>query len=136
MWTLVKKFTFEAAHQLYNHQGKCSRLHGHSWVGYVYVSGDSLKNSGSESGMLMDYGEIKKVITPLVDNYLDHHFLNDTTKLENPTSEEIARWIYDRIKPEMSGLIAIRIDETCTSQCFYSELSDFSSRIRNGDVMG
>ena len=62
MWTLVKKFTFEAAHQLTKHQGKCSRLHGHSWVGYVYVSGDNLKQSGSEAGMVMDYGEIKKVI--------------------------------------------------------------------------
>lgn len=136
MWTLVKKFTFEAAHQLTKHQGKCSRLHGHSWVGYVYVSGDNLKQSGSEAGMVMDYGEIKKVINLLVDNYLDHHFLNDTTKLENPTSEEIARWIYDQIKLKLPGLTAIRIDETCTSQCFYSELSDFSGRIRNGDIMG
>jgi len=136
MWILVKKFTFEAAHQLYNHQGKCARLHGHSWVGYVYVAGDILRQSGSESGMVMDYGLIKKVISPLIDNYLDHYFLNETTGLENPTSEEIARWIYDRIKTELSGLVAVRIDETSTSQCYYSELNNFASRIRDGAVMG
>jgi 6-pyruvoyltetrahydropterin/6-carboxytetrahydropterin synthase len=136
MWTLVKKFTFEAAHKLSNHQGKCSRLHGHSWVGFVYVSSNELKQSGSETGMVIDYGEIKGIINPLVDDYLDHYYLNESTGLENPTSEEIARWIYDKIKTKLPGLVAVRVDETCTSQCFYSELSDLSSRISNGVVMG
>lgn len=136
MWTLVKKFTFEAAHKLPSHNGKCAKLHGHSWIGYIYVCGDNLKEIGSEAGMIMDYGEIKKIINPLVDNYLDHCYLNETTGLENPTSEEIAKWIYDQVKTSLPGIAAIRIDETCTSQCFYSELSNFSSRICNGVAMG
>jgi 6-pyruvoyltetrahydropterin/6-carboxytetrahydropterin synthase len=105
-------------------------------VGFVYVSSNELKQSGSETGMVIDYGEIKGIINPLVDDYLDHYYLNESTGLENPTSEEIARWIYDKIKTKLPGLVAVRVDETCTSQCFYSELSDLSSRISNGVVMG
>lgn len=124
-WIISKKFTFEAAHQLPSHQGKCSRLHGHSWVCWVYVSGDALKTEGSETDMVMDYGTIKAVVKPLLDNYLDHYFLNETTQLENPTSERIAQWIFDRIEAELPGLVAVRVDETCTAHCVYSR--------RNGD---
>lgn len=123
MWTLAKKFTFEAAHQLPHHEGKCRRLHGHSWVGYVYVAGDSLIESGSQSGMVIDYGEIKAKLQPLVKDYLDHYYLNETTQMENPTSEAIAQWIYKKLKPSLPGLIAVRIDETCTSRCIYTESS-------------
>jgi len=69
---------------------------------------------------VMDFSDVKKVLKPLVDNYLDHWFLNETTELENPTSESIAQWIYDRLKPELPMLVAVRIDETCTSSCIYA----------------
>lgn len=136
VWVLTKKFTFESAHRLPNHQGKCSRLHGHSWIGYVYVLGESLMNSGSEAGMVVDYGVIKSSLEPLVNEFLDHQFLNETTGLENPTSEEVARWIYEQIRPKLPGLVAVRVDETCTSQCLYTPFSDYASRICNEAALG
>jgi 6-pyruvoyltetrahydropterin/6-carboxytetrahydropterin synthase len=119
-WVIYKEFYFEAAHQLPNHDGKCRRLHGHSWVGRVYVQGKTLHQHGSQQGMLMDYGEIKKYIQPLLDHYLDHYYLNETTGLENPTSEEIAKWIFNQLeKAGCPNLYAVEIQETCTSGCKY-----------------
>lgn len=122
MYTLRKQFKFEASHQLPNHDGKCRRLHGHSWVGYLIVEGEELHTdlgNGPKAGMLIDYGDIAKVIQPLVDLYLDHHHLNETTGLVNPTSEHLARWIYDRIIHQLPQLVAVEIQETCTSSCVY-----------------
>jgi 6-pyruvoyltetrahydropterin/6-carboxytetrahydropterin synthase len=124
-WILGKEFRFEAAHELPHHDGKCARLHGHSWRGVVYVCGTTLSEIGSKSGMVMDYADIKYFLKPLVDNYLDHYFLNKTTGLENPTSEEVARWIFDRLEQSgLPGLIAVRIDETCTSTCVYTRKAE------------
>ena len=120
-WIISKEFRFEASHQLPNHDGKCARLHGHSWRCVIYVAGKKLMDSGAKQGMLMDYEDIKKQVKPLIDNYLDHYHLNDTTGLANPTSEAIAKWIYERVEAKIPGLIAVRIDETCTSQCIYSK---------------
>jgi 6-pyruvoyltetrahydropterin/6-carboxytetrahydropterin synthase len=120
-WIIGKEFRFEAAHELPHHQGKCARLHGHSWRGVVYVSGSALCEDGSASGMVIDFAEIKQVLKPLLDDYLDHHFLNKTTGLENPTSEAIARWIFEQLEQRgLPGLLAVRIDETCTSTCVYT----------------
>lgn len=119
-WVIYKEFRFEAAHRLPHHDGKCRRLHGHSWVGRVYIKGDGLVAEGSKQGMVMDYGDIKKYITPLLDNYLDHHYLNETTGLENTTCEEIARWIFEQLEAAgLPGLYAVEIQETCTSGCRY-----------------
>lgn len=93
-------------------------------------------NSGSEAGMVVDYGVIKSSLEPLVNEFLDHQFLNETTGLENPTSEEVARWIYEQIRPKLPGLVAVRVDETCTSQCLYTPFSDYASRICNEAALG
>ncbi len=69
----------------------------------------------------MDYENIKKSLKPLLDNYLDHYHLNETKGLANPTSEAIAKWIYEQLEDKILGLVAVRIDETCTSQCIYSK---------------
>ncbi len=120
-WILGKEFQFEAAHELPHHDGKCARLHGHSWRGVVYVSGTALSAAGPKAGMVIDYADIKHFLTPLLDDYLDHHFLNETTGLENPTSEELARWIFEQLEQRgLPGMLAIRIDETCTSTCVYA----------------
>jgi 6-pyruvoyltetrahydropterin/6-carboxytetrahydropterin synthase len=121
-WVLSKKFTFEASHQLSDHDGKCQRLHGHSWVGFVFVQGNQLFEDGPKRGMVVDYADIKAAIAPLVRDYLDHWHLNETLKIECPTSELVAKWIYDQLIPVLPGLIAVRIDETCTSSCFYSPI--------------
>lgn len=118
-WTLTKEFTFEAAHKLPHHDGKCARLHGHSWKGRVIVKGRWLIDQGPKQGMVMDYADIKKAISPILENQLDHHYLNETLQLENPTSEEVACWLYGMLKPQIPQLAAIEIDETCTASCRY-----------------
>jgi 6-pyruvoyltetrahydropterin/6-carboxytetrahydropterin synthase len=73
--------------------------------------------------MVMDYGDIKKFIQPLLDNYLDHYYLNESTGLKNPTSEEIAKWIFEKLEAVgLLGLDAVEIRETCTSGCIYKKL--------------
>lgn len=119
MFILKKQFQFEASHQLPNHDGKCARLHGHSWVIVVWVKGSHLITKGCKQGMVVDYGDIAKATKPLIENYLDHYHLNDSTGLTNPTSESIAKWCYDHLKKTLECLYAIEIQETCTSSCIY-----------------
>ena len=134
-WILAKEFRFEAAHKLPNHDGKCARLHGHSWRGVVYVAGNALVENGPQEGMVIDYGTIKSYLQPLVDGYLDHYYLNESTGLQSPTSENIAKWIYDRLQAAgLPGLVAVRIDETCTSVCLYSTRSIAALSILNDAV--
>ena len=118
-WELEKTFTFEASHQLPNHDGKCARLHGHSWRGTVRVLAGSLHKTGPKQGMAIDYADISKPIKELVEVSLDHFHLNESTGLTNPTSEELARWIYNILQSEIPGLSAVVIEETCTSRCTY-----------------
>jgi 6-pyruvoyltetrahydropterin/6-carboxytetrahydropterin synthase len=71
-----------------------------------------------ETGYLIDYGEIRRVIDP-VQKELDHRCLNEIAGLENPTSEVLARWIWDRMKPSLPILVEVIVHETCTSTCHY-----------------
>lgn len=114
---IFKEFNFEAAHRLPNvpEGHKCARLHGHSFMVRIVVAG----TVGETSGWVMDFGDIKKAFRP-VREQLDHHYLNDIPGLENPTSENIARWIWHKLKPELPELARIEIRETCTSGCVYS----------------
>ena len=115
--TLKKEFTFEAAHKLPHHDGKCQRLHGHSWKMRVVVEGTLLQMNGPKQGMLTDYAELSAIVKPVVEKYLDHHYLNETLKMESPTSEMIASWLFHLLKPAIPMLAAVEIDETCTSSC-------------------
>lgn len=117
LYTLTKDFAFEAAHFLPSHDGKCKRLHGHSWKLRVVVAGNTLYGGGPKAGMLMDYYDIGQVVKPLVESKLDHWCLNETTGLENPTSENLAEWIYGQLRPLLRELVAVEINETCTSAC-------------------
>jgi len=119
MFILKKQFKFEASHQLPNHDGKCARLHGHSWVMVIWVEGDRLITEGCKQGMVIDYGDISRIVKPLVNDHLDHYHLNDSMGLINPTSESIAVWVYERLKPSLDCLYAVEIQETCTSSCIY-----------------
>jgi 6-pyruvoyltetrahydropterin/6-carboxytetrahydropterin synthase len=116
MHKLSKIFTFEAAHQLPNvPQGhKCGRLHGHSYRLEIIIMG----NADEEQGWVMDFGAIKNPLQPILE-ILDHSYLNEIHGLENPTSENIARWIWERLKPELPLLNEIIISETATSCCSY-----------------
>lgn len=114
---IYKEFTFEAAHRLPNVPAghKCARLHGHSFQVTIVVRGPV----GEDSGWVMDFGDIKKAFKPIWEQ-LDHHYLNDIEGLANPTSENIARWIWQQLKPRLPELCRIDVRETCTSGCIYT----------------
>ncbi len=113
---LVKTFTFEAAHFLpsFPEGHKCRRMHGHSFKVDVIVEGDVPAGQYH----LLDYGDLARVIEPLR-LQLDHYCLNDIAGLENPTSEMLAKWLWDRIKPALPMLAQINVAETCASSCEY-----------------
>lgn len=113
---LVKQFSFEAAHSLptFPDGHKCRRLHGHSFRAEVVVEGDA----PPDRGYLLDYGQLKSACEPLRQQ-LDHRLLNEIPGLENPTSEVLARWIWDRLKPALPLLAEVVVHETCTSRCHY-----------------
>lgn len=113
---LATSFTFEASHRLPHapEHSKCRRLHGHSWKVEVRVCG----RLQEETGWVYDYDDIQRACEPLYDA-LDHRHLNDVEGLDNPTSERIALWIWERLHPEVPGLCAVIVHETCTARCVY-----------------
>jgi 6-pyruvoyltetrahydropterin/6-carboxytetrahydropterin synthase len=113
---IFKEFTFEAAHKLPGVPDghKCARLHGHSFKVEIHVAGEV----DAKTGWVMDFAEIKTAFKPLYE-VLDHHYLNDVPGLENPTSEEIARWIWVKLQPSLPGLSKVVVRETCTSGAVY-----------------
>ena len=114
---IFREFTFEAAHRLPNvpEGHKCARLHGHSYRVAVHVAGDVVE----DMGWVMDFGDIKATFKPLLER-LDHYYLNEIEGLENPTSENLARWIWEHLAPVLPQLRRIVVRETCTSGCVYS----------------
>ena len=113
---LTRTFQIEAAHRLpFLPKGhKCERMHGHSFCVEVRVEGEC----DPKLGWLMDYAEIKGVFEPLFQQ-LDHRCLNEVAGLENPTSEMLAKWIWERLKPVLPLLAAVAVAETCTARAEY-----------------
>lgn len=113
---IFKEFSFEAAHRLPNvaDDHKCARLHGHSFQVRISVLGEP----GEKTGWVVDFADISEAFKP-VWLQLDHYYLNDIEGLENPTSENLAKWIWQRLKPRLPLLSEIEIRETCTSGCRY-----------------
>lgn len=113
---LRKTFQFEAAHLLphlpTNH--KCRRLHGHSFQVEIAVTGAC----DPKLGWVMDYADISTAFRPLWKR-LDHRYLNQIKGLENPTSENIAAWIWKRLKPKLPLLTEVIVAETCTARCVF-----------------
>ncbi|MCP3139814.1 6-carboxytetrahydropterin synthase QueD [Pyxidicoccus xibeiensis] len=118
---IFKEFTFEAAHRLphvpTNH--KCSRLHGHSYRVEIHVRGPV----GERSGWVMDFADLKEAFEPLRLK-LDHYYLNEIEGLDNPTSENLSRWIWKRLRPTLPLLSRVVVRETCTSGCIYQGEDD------------
>ena len=109
---IFKVFTLECAHRLPNvpEGHKCARVHGHSFRVEIHVSGPL----DPRLGWVMDFADVKSAFEPLFQQ-LDHHYLNDVPGLENPTSEHLARWIWQRLKAALPQLSAVVVHETCTS---------------------
>jgi 6-pyruvoyltetrahydropterin/6-carboxytetrahydropterin synthase len=113
---IFKNFSFEAAHKLplVPKEHKCFNLHGHSFNVGVTVDGPI-----NEIGWVMDFSELKQVCEPYI-KQLDHSYLNEIEGLENPTSENIAIWLWKRLSKELPQLFEIEIMETCNSGCRYN----------------
>jgi len=114
---IFKAFTLESAHRLPNVPAghKCARVHGHSFRVEVHVQGPL----DAHLGWVMDFADVKAAFEPLYQQ-LDHRYLNDVPGLENPTSENLARWIWQRLRPALPQLSAIVVHETCTSGARYT----------------
>src|SRR5262245_60898569 len=113
---VFKTFTVEAAHSLPNvpQDHKCGRLHGHSFQVSIHVTGPVVEHAG----WVVDFADIKRAFQPLHDQ-LDHHYLNEIEGLKNPTSENLARWIWTRVALSLPGLSQVAVHETCTAGCIY-----------------
>jgi 6-pyruvoyltetrahydropterin/6-carboxytetrahydropterin synthase len=113
---LVHDFGFEAAHRLPNvpEGHKCARLHGHSFKVALAVAGPV----NAATGWFLDFQELFDAWKPL-EEQLDHRYLNEVPGLENPTSEVLAKWIWDRVKPRLPSLVQVTVHETCESRCEY-----------------
>ena len=104
-----KSFTFEAAHVLPHHPGKCARLHGHSYRLDVALEGP-LQTSGPATGMVEDFEVVSRVVKAAVIERLDHRSLNEL--MDNPTAENIVSWIWGRLASELSQLAELTLWET------------------------
>ena len=113
---IYKEVGFEAAHRLPNvpQDHKCARLHGHSYRVVLHVRGEV----DPRLGWLVDSADVKQAFEPLHDQ-LDHRYLNEVEGLENPTSENLAVWIWQRLKPTLPGLCRVVVKETCEVGCVY-----------------
>jgi 6-pyruvoyltetrahydropterin/6-carboxytetrahydropterin synthase len=113
---LIREQRFEAAHRLPKVPPghKCARLHGHSFKIELVVSG--LVNP--ETGWFIDYGELDALWQPLHDQ-LDHNYLNEVPGLENPTSENLAHWLWHKLRPNLPALERVIVHETCDARCEY-----------------
>lgn len=139
MFRVSKEFSFDMAHILDGHDGKCRNLHGHTYKLQVEVSGE-LYQQGPKKGMVMDFADLKDIVKTLILEPMDHAFIYDTNsereckiaallnELDSKTfgmpsrttAEEMARFIFNRLKSELP-LSAVRLWETPTSFCEYRE---------------
>ena len=113
---LRKTFHIEAGHILPHLPGdhKCRRLHGHSFKVEIAVEGEC----DPKLGWVMDYADITSAFKPIWEE-LDHFYLNEIPGLENPTSENIAVWLWKRLKKSLPLLTEVVVAETCTARCIY-----------------
>jgi len=99
------EFYFAAAHRLPRYDGPCFRQHGHNYKFFVALEGEV----DPHSGMIIDFGLVKAAVQEQVLARVDHRDLNDV--LENPTAENIARWIWEALEQRLPGLCEVRLYE-------------------------
>ena len=113
--SIEREFHFEAAHMLPRMPDghKCRRLHGHSFRFILSLRGPV----DVETGILLDFDEIDRVVKPIIEKHLDHFYLNDVEGLENPTSENLCIWLWNKFFAHFFFLFKVIVKETCRSQC-------------------
>ena len=119
MFEIEKTFTFEAGHALHHHDGHCRQPHGHSYILTVHLQSPSLIGDGPKRNMVIDFADISAVVSPMVDTYFDHRWLNDTLETDSPTVEFMSSWIFAYLKPFLPLLTAVSLNETATSKVTY-----------------
>ena len=108
--SITKIYTFEAAHQLPEHKGKCAQLHGHSYSFEVTISGP-LQKAGSSTGMIMDFADLSSVVEREIVHQWDHQFLNNIIAFV-PTAENLAQEIFTRLEKAGLNVTQVRLWET------------------------
>ena len=118
MFELKAQMYFSAAHHLLNYDGACENQHGHNWLVEAYVKGTEL----DKSNILVDYKVIKTNLKEVLD-YLDHKDINELPEFKgiSPSSEILARYIYNKMKEKISLISKISVWETPTSCASYYE---------------
>lgn len=96
---ITRNFRFEAAHRLHNYDGPCNNLHGHSYSLYVTISGFT-----NDNGVVLDFKELKTIVTEEIINKIDHTYLNDVLKINNTTAENISMWIWDELQLKLKKI--------------------------------
>lgn len=140
MFKIAKEFSFEMAHMIDGHDGKCQNLHGHSYKLQIVVAGDLIQ-SGAKKDMVMDYSDLKKIVKDEIITKLDHAFMFDATNARESklaktlqemqlktyalntrtTAEAIAKHIYHTLKQVGLKVDKVKIWETGSSYCEYYE---------------
>ena len=118
MFELKTQMYFSAAHHLLNYNGACENMHGHNWLVEAYVRGTKL----DKSNILVDYKVIKRALKEIID-YLDHKDINELPEFKgiSPSSEVLAKFIYNKMKEKISLTYKVSIWETSTSCASYFE---------------
>jgi len=114
---IYKKYYFDTAHFMPNHpkSHKYSKVHGHSYEIIIFIN----DNQKKKEGWVMDFEKIDVFVNPLLKK-IDHNLLNDISGLENPTSENIAKWFWERLKIKIKNLEKIEINRPRVGGCVYS----------------
>ena len=113
---IYRTFSFDAAHYLPKvpEGHKCGHMHGHTYTVELRLRGEV----DPVAGWVRDFGDVKEAFKPL-EVLLDHRVLNDVPGLDNPTSEILARWLWDHLKPALPSLARVTVFETCDARCEY-----------------
>lgn len=122
MFELTVEVSFSAAHQLRGYKGKCENVHGHNWKVQINVLAERL----NEIDIALDFHDLKKIANEII-SPLDHSFLNDVFPFteKNPSSENIAKWVYDSVKKKVNNdninVAAVTVWESDTTSVSYYE---------------
>lgn len=122
MYELTIETGFASAHQLRGYKGKCEKLHGHNWKVQVSVTAERL----NEIDLVIDFHDLKRIANEII-SPLDHSFLNDIFPFteKNPSSENIAKWIYESMKKKISDenihISAVTVWESDNASASYYE---------------
>lgn len=112
---ITREFNFDAAHYLENYDGKCANLHGHTFFLSISLKG----NADPKTDMVLDFTKLKAIVNEEIIEVLDHKYLNDVLDF-NPTCENIAKWIYDKLKMRLCDLHSVELKEGLGGSAEYS----------------